>query len=173
MNFTNPFIISRRYSNTTINNANGGTSAGSTTGAALSRSPSNQQYLLKQQRSPSGSARSRRNSNRPGSAANIMIGKPKSKFHIESSGSEGFSSEEEDNTMIERDKLNLKQKLQSQLAQPPSIANMVNDNHNNTNKHKNTINNNIKNSPAFTNSNPSSKSNSNSTITSMNPDTTK
>ncbi|AJR47086.1 Vhs2p [Saccharomyces cerevisiae YJM1342] len=173
MNFTNPFIISRRYSNTTINNANGGTSAGSTTGAALSRSPSNQQYLLKQQRSPSGSTRSRRNSNRPGSAANIMIGKPKSKFHIESSGSEGFSSEEEDNTMIERDKLNLKQKLQSQLAQPPSIANMVNDNHNNTNKHKNTINNNIKNSPAFTNSNPSSKSNSNSTITSMNPDTTK
>ena len=102
-----------------------------------------------------------------------MIGKPKSKFHIESSGSEGFSSEEEDNTMIERDKLNLKQKLQSQLAQPPLIANMVNDNHNNTNKHKNTINNNIKNSPAFTNSNPSSKSNSNSTITSMNPDTTK
>ncbi|CAI4064402.1 Vhs2p SKDI_09G0350 [Saccharomyces kudriavzevii IFO 1802] len=184
MNFTNPFIISRRYSNTTVNNANG-TGAGSATGAALSRSPSNQQYLLKQQRSPSGNARSRRNSNRPGSVANIMVGKPKSKFHIESSGSEGFSSEEEDNTMIERDTLNLKQKLQSQLAQPPSIAvNTINDNHhqnnnninynnsNNNNNNNNNIKNNNQNSPAFPNLNPGSKSNSNSTITSMNPGTT-
>ncbi|CAI4065494.1 hypothetical protein SUVZ_09G0340 [Saccharomyces uvarum] len=167
MSFTNPFIISRRYSNTTINNASGAGSGGNSAGAVLSRSPSNQQYLLKQQRSPSGTGHSRKNSNRPGSATNIMIGKPKSKFHIESSGSEGFSSEEEDNDTISRGKLHLKQKLESQLAPSPSIA-VNTTNHNNNNN-----NNSNKNNPAFLNSNPSSKSNSNSTITAMNPSAAK